>query len=195
MSKDASMERKVFVVEDSLSIRRQLVQRLEGLAGLRVVGESGEVEQARALIAWTQPDVVLLDLSLAQGGSGLALLKQLRREDFTGQVLVMSHQMADTYRDACLAVGADGFFDKSAGLDDLLAHLGAAPAPCLGGPALLERLDQVLKMAGRDSGELVVYELALVGQPAAALDAAVRRLTELLDPGDMLARPMYSALI
>ena len=178
----------IFVVEDSQSIRRLLVRRLEALEGARVVGEAVGESQAVALIEWLKPDTVLLDLSLASGGSGLQVLTQLRRSGFTGRVLVLTHQALDAYRDACMKAGADGFYDKASGLDTLLDDLGQMierEPPCskenpasnllrdgltglFGETALLERLDQAAKMAQRDGVELAVYVMLLQGLEALA---------------------------
>jgi CheY-like chemotaxis protein len=47
-------------------------------AGHVVAGESGDANRALAEIAVLQPQVVLLDLHLGDGGSGLEVLQALR---------------------------------------------------------------------------------------------------------------------
>ena len=183
----------IFVVEDSQSIRRLLVRRLETMEGTRVVGEANGETQAVALIGWLKPDTVLLDLSLIDGGSGLNVLKQLRRDGFGGRVLVLTHQSMDPYRQACMTAGADGFYDKASGLDTLFddlallndqepVHNASAPASVLlrdgltglfGEAALLERLDQSAKAAQRDGCELAVYVMRMDGLAALAQDRGV----------------------
>lgn len=171
----------VFLVEDSASIRRLLVRRLDALPGMRVVGEAGGERQALALIQWTRPDVVLLDLSLASG-SGLNLVGELRRSGFAGRIAVLTAQDVDAYRRACLEAGADAFYDKASGLetlfDDLTSLAATRPAELDGQPslqlrdgltglfnevALHERLDQASRGAARDGVDLAVYVLRLAG--------------------------------
>ncbi|MET0517909.1 MAG: response regulator [Burkholderiaceae bacterium] len=192
---------KIFVVEDSQSIRRLVVRRLEALAGAQVVGEASGEAQALALINWLQPDTVLLDLSLAAGGSGLHVLTELRRSGFNGRVLVLTHQALDAYREACEAAGADGFYDKSSGLDTLFDELSTlieseppaadasvAPAVLLrdgltglfGEWALMERLDQSAKIADRDGTELAVYVVLLKGLNALRQEHGAAHADELL---------------
>ncbi len=176
----------IFVVEDSQSIRRLLVRRLETLAGARVVGEANGEAQAQALISWLKPDTVLLDLSLADGGSGLNVLKQLRRTGYAGRVLVFTNQALEPYRQACAQAGADGFYDKASGLetlfDDLTSLIDQEPtrdtAPqasillrdgltgLFGEVALLERLDHAAKTAHRDGTDLAVYVMVMGGLAA-----------------------------
>ena len=124
-----AMPMTLVLVEDSLTIRRQLLQQLASVPGLRVVGEAADETTALTLIGHLRPDAVLLDLSLAQGGSGLAVLKALRKQGYAGQVHVLSHQ-TDAYRAAVLAAGANGFFDKAEELDVMLRQLiGQAELP------------------------------------------------------------------
>ena len=203
----------IFLVEDSVSIRRLLVRRLDTMPGMRVVGEAVGQGQALALIHWTRPDMVLLDLSLADG-SGLGLVGELRRTGYTGRIAVLTSHDLDAYRRACMDAGADAFYDKASGLetlfDDLAAQqpvdsdaLDAKPAALLRDGltglyselALSERLDQAARIAMRDGVALAVYVLRLAGLaelPADVGDRLVlevaRRLREASAEADIVAR-------
>jgi len=205
----------IFLVEDTASIRRLLVRRLESMPGMRVVGEAGGERQAFALIQWTQPDVVLMDLSLATG-SGLSLLAELRRAGYGGRIAVLTAQDVDAYRRACLNAGADAFYDKASGLETLFDDLAgyAATRPTAFVPddrpavqlrdgltglfneaALHERLDQVSRCATRDGVDLAVYVVRLAGLAqlpddiaAALARQAALRLKEASTDADIVAR-------
>ena len=189
-----------FIVEDSLPIRRLLVRRLENLAGVRIVGEASDEAQAQAMIEWLKPDTVLLDLSLADGGSGLKVLGQLRGKGFPGRVLVLTSQAADAYRQACLKAGADGFYDKASGLETLFTDLTDlvdkeptrgyvnqaslllrdALTGLFGEVALLERLDQAARIAQRDGTDLAVYVMRIDGLAGLAESHGVTEVTAIL---------------
>lgn len=145
----------VFVVEDSRAIRHLLVRRLEDLPGARVVGEADREAQAIALIEWTRADTVLLDLHLANGGLGLNVLRQLRRRRFAGRILVISNQGLEAYREACLAAGADAYYDKSHDVDrlfdDLAALIDTARGEADGDEHAVAHLQQLIA-AGEDDG-------------------------------------------
>lgn len=203
----------IFLVEDSVSIRRLLVRRLDAMPGMRVVGEASGQKQAMALIHWTQPDIVLMDLSLASG-SGLSLLGELRRSGYAGRVAVLTSQDLDAYRRACMDAGADAFYDKASGLetlfDDLVEMLPADQADADDKPAtllrdgltglysqaaLLERMDQAARTATRDHVELAVYVLRVTGlaeMPGELGDTltlqVARRLREACADPDIVAR-------
>ncbi|WP_423599029.1 response regulator [Roseateles sp. MS654] len=176
----------VILVEDSFTIRRQLLQRLDAVPGLRVVGEASDEVTALALVEHLRPSAVLLDLSLARGGSGIAVLKTLRKQGYAGQVHVLSHQ-TDAYRAAVMAAGADGFFDKAEELDALvcaLTGLPEAPAPMpLDAAALREQLDQTVKLAMRDGAEVIVHVLA---GHAEAMPPLAAQLIVGVDSGDLV---------
>ena len=176
----------VVLVEDSLTIRRQLLQRLDAVPGLRVIGEAADEATAITIVTQLQPKAVLLDLSLAQGGSGLAVLKALRKQGFVGQVIVLSHQ-TEAYRAGVIAAGANGFFDKAEELDVMLRQLtGRAELPGpepLDADALHARLDQTVRLALRDGSEVVVHVIA--GHPS-ELPPLAAQLAVGLEGGDLV---------
>jgi diguanylate cyclase (GGDEF)-like protein len=207
----------IFLVEDSPSIRRLLVRRLRQMSGMRVVGEAEGETQALALIRWTQPDMVMMDLSLSEG-SGLHLLAELRRSGYRGHVAVLTSQDADTYRRICLDAGADAFYDKASGLETLFndiadempgARSAADNQPTMllrdgltglyNDVALQERLDQSARGAMRDGTHLAVYVLRLEGLKSLSAEVAnhlvlkiSERLRNACSDADILARRTFS---
>jgi DNA-binding response OmpR family regulator len=124
----------IAVIEDNVPVRQLLVRRAQKLGGITVVAQaSGEDEAVDAVMA-TTPDVVLLDLNLAQG-TGLSVLSRLRDRDYAGRVFVLSAENAETHAGPCRRSGADAFYDKAFDFEKLLADLqdlcrrGAANAP------------------------------------------------------------------
>lgn len=208
----------IFLVEDSSAIRRLLARRLEDMPGVRVVGEAEAAPQAIALIEWLQPDTVLLDMTLLVG-TGLDVLRALRRKGYQGRILMLTHQAMDAYRDQCMKAGADGFYDKGSGLETLFGDLDEllqseraggrqtraspllrdAATGLLGQVALLERLDQVLRMVNAEAGKVAVTVVVLKGLEALLRSQGVqatvpvlvdigRRLSGCAGPADLLAR-------
>ncbi|MDH0863451.1 response regulator transcription factor [Mitsuaria sp. GD03876] len=115
---------KVAVIEDNLPVRQLLVRRAEKLDGITVVAQaSGEDEAVDAVLA-TTPDVVLLDLRLAQG-TGLSVLSRLRGRRYAGRVFVLSAEDSETYAGLCRRRGADAFYDKAFDFERLLTDLHA----------------------------------------------------------------------
>ena len=118
---------RVFVVEDSPQIRERIEAMLASIDGVLSVGHAVGAEEAIAAILAERPDVVVLDLKLAQG-SGFDVLRALQREaPWIGAYMLTNHAIAP-YRALALRLGARGFFDKSrefAKARDALARLAA----------------------------------------------------------------------
>jgi DNA-binding NarL/FixJ family response regulator len=102
----------VFIVEDSEVMRENLRSMLSDFHNVAIVGyavdEAGAIERINALL----PDVVILDLSL-QSGSGVAVLKNVKKHNPEIKVIVLTNYNDEFYVDACKRAKADYFFDKS----------------------------------------------------------------------------------
>jgi len=103
---------QVFVVEDSLPVRERLLALLQELPGAEVVGHAAEADAAIRGILAARPDVVLLDLSLAQG-SGFDVLRAVRPAAPQIDFYMLSNFAAYPYRSLAEALGVRGFFDKT----------------------------------------------------------------------------------
>lgn len=69
---------RALVVDDEPLARRELRRLLGAIVGIEVVGEAGNIDEARERIERLAPDVVFLDIQMP-GGSGFDLLAQLDR--------------------------------------------------------------------------------------------------------------------
>jgi two-component system LytT family response regulator len=69
---------KALVVDDEPLARRELRRLLAAFPSVQVVGEAGNIDDARARIEELSPDVVFLDIQMP-GGTGFDLLSQLDR--------------------------------------------------------------------------------------------------------------------
>ena len=102
----------VFIVEDSEAMRASLRAMLSEFNNIRIAGyaadEAGAIEQINSTI----PDVVILDLNL-QSGTGVAVLKNIKKHHAGIKVVVLTNCNGELYADACKRANADYFFDKS----------------------------------------------------------------------------------
>jgi YesN/AraC family two-component response regulator len=114
----------VLIVEDSLIVRKRLAALIAGLSNVTVVGQAEDGFQAQALFRQHRPDVVVLDIQVP-GINGLDLLAQFKREHPASVVIVLTTYAFKEFRQRCLALGADCFFDKSAEFEQVIELLGA----------------------------------------------------------------------
>jgi DNA-binding NarL/FixJ family response regulator len=106
----------VFLVEDAASVRRNIAQLLELLAGVRIVGEAEDGKTALEAICVCRPDVVVIDLRLA-AGSGIDLISALAQRLPEVVTIALTNHSGSAFRAACNKAGAHYFFDKTAEFD------------------------------------------------------------------------------
>lgn len=109
---------RVFITDDSKLVVERMTDLLKEVSGVEVVGQSGNALDAVLSIQQTNPDAVILDLQMP-GGSGLDVLKAIRRGHPALQVLICTNYPYQQYRDQCMAAGANYFLDKSADFDKI----------------------------------------------------------------------------
>lgn len=116
------MHLAVFVVEDNADIQENLVEALEELTCVKVVGGTGTEEGALAWIAadnhW---DMLIVDLFL-KGGSGMRLVQRVQRARPEQKIIVFSNYVNASVRKRCAQLGVDAVFDKSTEIDALVDY-------------------------------------------------------------------------
>lgn len=118
---------KVFLADDSAPIRQRVGEMLVAQA-MTIVGEGQTPQACIDGILGLHPDVVVLDCQL-EGGTGLDVLKAVRKADPTVAFVVLSNNSGPAYRKKYLAEGATRFLDKSTEFDQLAQAVAlAAPA-------------------------------------------------------------------
>jgi DNA-binding NarL/FixJ family response regulator len=118
----------VVIVDDHSIFRSGLRAELD--PGLAVVGESGTVDEAVALIAELAPDVVLLDVHLP-GGSGGGGAEVIRRSaDLLGSVRFLALSVSDSAADVVgvIRAGARGYITKGSSGAEVSAAIVAVAA-------------------------------------------------------------------
>lgn len=113
---------KVFLVEDSRPIRDHVHAVIAEVAGAVVIAEATTEADAIEGICTTNPDAVILDLTLARG-SGIEVLRRTKSVLPKMKVIVLTNRADSPYRKACMALGADCFLDKAREFDKLGKHL------------------------------------------------------------------------
>ena len=116
---------RVLVVEESPALSARLLERLEAVPGLIVLGVVRGVMQAVRVLPVLSPDMVITDTEL-EGGSGVALLHVLqagRVMSGRGPRVLLWTGCQDTHRDAFAhGLGAEARFDKARELDQLVEY-------------------------------------------------------------------------
>jgi two-component system phosphate regulon response regulator PhoB len=123
---------KALIVDDEFAIRDMLRMALE-IAGFDVV-EAENILDAHRLVVDERPDIVLLDWMLP-GGSGIELLRRLKRNDATRDtpVIMLTAKTAEDNVIQGLEVGADDYITKPFAPRELVARIKALLRRAKGG--------------------------------------------------------------
>ena len=120
---------QVFLVEDSTMVRQRLEAMLAQVPGTEIVGRAAGARAAIRDILQTRPDLVLLDVQLAEG-SGFDVLRALHAQAPELDVVMLSNYSSDPYRQIAERFGARAFFDKTKDFErvrDVVANPGEMP--------------------------------------------------------------------
>ena len=115
-------KRKVLIVDDHPIVRQGLRLMIDEEPDLKVCGEAQSEREARVAIRELEPDIVIVDISLAQG-DGIELVRDVHAHHPSLPMLVLSMHDELIYAERLLAAGASGYIMKHAASDQLLVAL------------------------------------------------------------------------
>jgi two-component system invasion response regulator UvrY len=148
---------RIMLVDDHAVVRMGFRLLLDTTSDLRVVAECGSGEEALKNFAEVNPDVVVLDLSMA-GMGGLETLSRLLAKWPGVRVLVLSAHEDTAHPRRALAAGALGYLTKRSAAEALIEAIRQVAAGKLFlEPALAQ--------------EIVVEQVGSTGNPLETLSA------------------------
>lgn len=102
---------RVVIADDHSVVRQGIRGVLEEVEGLEVVGEAADGDEALAMVAELDPDVVVLDVNMP-GRTGLEVARALREAGRPARVLILSMHDDPEYVLQAVRAGADGYVLK-----------------------------------------------------------------------------------
>jgi two-component system invasion response regulator UvrY len=109
----------VMLVDDHAVVRMGFRMLLEATEDIRVVAEAESAEVAYQQIATTQPDVIVMDISLG-GTMGVEATRRIVARDKHARVLGLSSHEDPSYVRYMLKAGALGYLSKRTAPDELI---------------------------------------------------------------------------
>ena len=118
-----------YIVEDNQTILENLIETLEEIASVKVVGHAATESEAKVWLSLHNGNwqLAVIDMFL-QEGSGLGVLAGCRDRHPYQKVVVLTNYATADIRKRSLALGADAVFDKSNELDEFFAYCIAETA-------------------------------------------------------------------
>jgi DNA-binding NarL/FixJ family response regulator len=120
---ESIMKFRAYIVEDSPTIRENLIETLQELALVDAVGTAETEYEGKQWLAQNDAywDLAIIDLFLKEG-SGLNILQACRARRPTQKMVVLSNHATRDVRWRCAQLGADAVFDKSTEIEALVDY-------------------------------------------------------------------------
>lgn len=99
------------IVDDSAILRRRLNESLSRIRDDLEISEASTGIEALEQFSSRKQNTVILDISLPDI-SGIDVLKKIKKSDPSTRVIILTNYPSPEFRDRCINLGADYFFDK-----------------------------------------------------------------------------------
>lgn len=119
---------RIVIADDHPVVRAGLRAVLDVAGDIDVVGDAATPDEAVALAASLDPDLVLMDLQFGQERTGADATRQIRAVEAAPYVLVLTNYDSDGDILGAVEAGASGYLLKDAPPAELLAAVRAAAA-------------------------------------------------------------------
>ena len=104
---------RIFIVDDHAIFRESLVAVFGLHKDFQVVGQAGSVDEAKGLLSKLNPDILLLDMKLGGGQSGLDLLREMIELNAkTKTIIVAGGEASEADAVQAMRMGARGYLVK-----------------------------------------------------------------------------------
>jgi len=110
---------RILIVDDHPLVRAGLAQLISDCPDLEVCAEAADMADALKQIDACNPDLAIIDLSLA-GGSGLDLIEHIKSRGRDILMLVASMHDETLYAERVLAAGARGYINKQEAQESII---------------------------------------------------------------------------
>ncbi len=102
---------KIVLADDHILVRQGIKKIIQEDVNMKVVGEAGDGLELLALMEKTNPNLVILDISMPRL-RGLAAAEKIK-ERYPGiKILILSMHRSKEYLQQALAIGVDGYLLK-----------------------------------------------------------------------------------
>src|SRR5512136_1478970 len=133
-------KRSILIADDHPIFRKGLRALLASMPEIELVGEATSGAEAIRLAEQLQPDVILMDLQMPEGG-GLAAIRQIVQTSPHIRILVVTMFQDDDSVFAALKAGARGYVLKDMNDEDISrAILAVGNGEAIFSPAIAERM-------------------------------------------------------
>ena len=106
------MPYRVLIVDDHPIVRQGVRAAIETSSEFIVVGEADNADDAIAAVKMLAPDLVMLDIRIKGGRSGIEVANELRAMRTDLKIVILSNHAQEPYLRAMIEAGVDGYLLK-----------------------------------------------------------------------------------
>jgi len=111
---------KLLIVDDSDPVRASLRGLLSRVQNITQIEEAATLTEALQCVRRDAPHLMVLDLHLPDG-LGTQIIGTLRQLAPSMQIAVLTIHAEQSFRQECLSLGVDWFFDKTSEFEKLIS--------------------------------------------------------------------------
>ena len=115
-------EARIYIIDEHITVRTALAERLNQATNLRVVGHASGVEEVIQDVGECKPDIILLEVK-RKDGMGLEILRSIREMDFSPRIAVLTSYPTKWEEDAALRAGAVCYMMKDIDSEELIGMI------------------------------------------------------------------------
>jgi len=112
-------EARLYIIDEHVTVRSALAERLDQAADLHVIGHAGDVEEVMRDVGEKKPDIVLLEVK-RKDGMGLEILRSIVAMDCSPRLAVLTSYPTKWEEDAALRAGAVCYMMKDIDSEELI---------------------------------------------------------------------------
>jgi DNA-binding NarL/FixJ family response regulator len=152
---------RVLLADDQRLVRESLATMLGLVGGIELVGTASDGEEACALVAEHQPEIVLMDLRMPRM-DGIEAIRRLRETHPDVRAIALTTFADDESVLGALRAGARGYITKDASADDIRAAImTVASGEAALDPSVQHHVVAALTGGGADGGRIAAGESGL----------------------------------
>jgi len=146
---------EILIVDDHSIVREGLKQLVADESDMVFAGEAGTAVDALRLIREQSCDVIVLDITMPGGKSGLDLLPEIRSLRPTAKVLILSMHAEEQFAIRALKSGASGYITKQSASNELVRAIRKVQS---GGKYISQSIAEQLAFFVGDDGNKPLHE-------------------------------------
>lgn len=147
---------EILLVDDHPIVREGYHRLLERQPEFHVCAEADDAQQAYRAYKDHRPDVVVMDLALPPGASGLEAVRHIRQWDKDAKILVFTMHLGAAFALKSFEAGASGYVTKSSVPGELVRAVKAVAG---GGRFLSEDISRAIAVDRLSGPERVIDHL------------------------------------